>query len=131
MPIRPFLLLLALFTLVLQGCTVYPTHTRTAVSMHDQHIGLKLVFTDYDRSYIQKFYGFRHPPRGKLPPGYYKRYHRQKALPGHYRPVPIPRDLDRRLTPLPSGYIRVMIGNDMAIMNTRTRVLYDIMWAIR
>ena len=127
---RPIILVLALFLLGLQGCTIYPTQTRAAVSVHEPNMHVKLVFTDYDRRYIQSYYGHR-KPHGKVPPGHYKRYSRHKPLPSHYRPIPIPRELNRRLTPLPAGYIRVMIGNDLAIMNTRTRVLYDIMWSIR
>ena len=125
------LLILSLFLLTLQGCTIYPTHSQTSVGVYDQNVRLNLLFTDYDRRYIQQYYGHRKKPHGRIPPGYYQRYNRHKVLPSHYRPIPIPRELDRRLSPLPSGYIRVMIGNDIAIMNTRTRVLYDIMWQIR
>ena len=128
---RSIILVLALFMLILQGCTVYPTHSRTAIGVHDQNIRLNLMFTDYDRRYIQQYYGHHKLHHRKVPPGYYQRYKRHNALPSHYRPIPISRELDRRLTPLPSGYIRVMIGDDMAIMDTRTRILYDIMWQIR
>jgi len=134
---RSLITLLGLALLTLQGCTIYPSHSRTAVAVHDHNAHLRLSFSDYERRYIQQYYGhqkpvrYQPPKRHKVPPEYTQRYHRYKALPNQYRPQPISRDLNRRLTPLPKGYSRVMIGKDMAIMNQRTRVLSDIMWQVR
>jgi hypothetical protein len=35
------------------------------------------------------------------------------------------------LSPLPSGYVRMIIGNDVVLMDSHTRVVYDILWSIR
>ena len=39
----------------------------------------------------------------------------------------LPYALDQRLSRLPSEYVRVIIGTDIAIMNTRTRVVVDLL----
>ncbi len=49
---------------------------------------------------------------GELPPGLQGR-----ALPG---------DLEPRLSELPAGYVRVVIGADVVLQNTKTRVVVDI-----
>lgn len=128
--IKP-LIFLATAALLLQGCTIYPSHSSTRVSAQYQTSGAHLHFSDYDRRYIQQYYGHRQPSSHKVPPSYYQRYNRYQKLPPKYRPKPLNRELNRKLSRLPTGYTRVRIGNDIAIMNTRTRVLSDIMWRIR
>lgn len=122
--------LIALFT-GLSACTSYPTASRGMVETHSDNLHMRLVFTDYDRQHIFRYFGHPRRPHGRIPPGHYKRFHRHKPLPRGLHPRPIPRELDRRLSPLPSGYVRVIIGDDIAIMNTRTRVIYDVIWSIR
>ncbi|MBN2865891.1 MAG: hypothetical protein JXK16_07780 [Thiotrichales bacterium] len=124
-------LLLGTLVLTLQGCTIYPTHASGSVAVHDHHNQVNLRFSDYQRRYIEHYYGHPKPQHYRVPPSYYQRYHQHERLPKQYRPKPISRDLNRHFPSLPKGYARVMIGNDMAIMNTRTRVLSDIIWQIR
>lgn len=52
-------------------------------------------------------------PRDSLPPGLSYRY--------------LPVVLERRLSRLPDGYVRVIVDTDIYIMNTRTRVIFDIL----
>lgn len=113
----------------LNGCTLAPS--RAAVQVHSDNVDLKLGFNDYDRHSIQRYYGYPHKHRKPLPLGYYKRFQRHKPLPRNYYPRPLPWELDRRLSPLPADYIRGLIGNDVALMNRHTRVVYDILWSIR
>lgn len=117
--------------LLLTACSVYPTSTSGSLQTRSDNVYLKIGFSDYDRNRIFRYYGYPHKRHGRIPPGYYKRYHRHKPLPHSFHPHPLPWELERHLTPLPSGYIRVMIGNDIAIMNTRTRIIYDVLWSIR
>lgn len=93
----------------------------------------------YDRDEAQ---GRRHgkgmPPglakrRGNLPPGLAMRRHlppglaRHDRLPEDVAYEPLPRDLERRLPPLPSAdYVRIRIGTDFLILNKRTHVIVDI-----
>ena len=39
----------------------------------------------------------------------------------------LPPDVERRLSHLPDGYARIVIGADVGIMNTRTRVVVDLL----
>jgi len=39
----------------------------------------------------------------------------------------LPYALDQRLSPMPPEYVRIIIGTDIAIMNTRTRVVVDLL----
>jgi hypothetical protein len=61
--------------------------------------------------------------RGQLPPGLAK----NDRLPKDVAYEPLPRDLERRLPPLPSpDYIRIRVGTDFLILNKKTRVIVDI-----
>lgn len=117
---------------LLNGCVAHPVSTQTSVHVRDDNLRMHLIFSDYDRNYIYKYYGYPNKRRyKKIPPGHYKRLERHRPLPSSYHYRPLPWELERRLSPLPAGYIRVIVGNDIAIMNTRTRVLYDILWEIQ
>jgi len=43
---------------------------------------------------------------------------------------PLPYDLDRRLSRLPSSYVRVRIGQDIVLMDGRTRVVLDVIYGV-
>ncbi len=69
---------------------------------------------------------------GDLPPGLAMRHSlppglaRNDRLPEDVQYEPLPRDLERRLPPLPSrDYIRVRVGTDLLILNKKTRVVID------
>jgi hypothetical protein len=47
-------------------------------------------------------------------------------LPRGLRGTPLPSDLERRLSPLPDVYVRVVIGGDIVLMHRDTRVVMDI-----
>ncbi len=130
---KKFVLLFMLGGLFISaGCTPYSSSVQ--VKTHHQispNTSVSFYFSDSDRrvirDYYLNYYGFK-----KIPPGHYKRrgrpFHRHKPLPSNIYYRPLPRDLEYRLPPLPRDYIRVRIGDDIAIMNTRTRVIYDVMW---
>lgn len=42
----------------------------------------------------------------------------------------LPPELERRLSRLPDGYIRVIVGSDIVLMDRRTRVVLDILYDI-
>ncbi len=70
---------------------------------------------------------------GDLPPGLAKRKSlppglaRNDRLPKDIEYERLPRDLERRLPPLPSqDYIRVRVGTDLMILNKKTRVVFDV-----
>lgn len=61
--------------------------------------------------------------RRSLPPGLAK----NDRLPEDVAYEPLPRELERRLPPLPSAdYIRIRVGTDFLILNKRTRLIVDV-----
>ena len=127
-------ILFLLATLLLGGCASYGA-TSGRVVIRDDTGMVDIRFSDHDRTLIHDYYGEarRHgkglPPglakrHGELPPGLAKR---QKLPPG-LQYEPLPRDLDRRLAPLPSSYIRVRVGQDIVLMDGRTHVVLDVIY---
>jgi len=66
--------------------------------------------------------------RGALPPGLEKQLRRNGTLPpGLQKQVqPFPADLDRRLTPLPVGYQRVIVGTNIIVYRSTTQKILDV-----
>lgn len=93
-----------------------------------------VIFSDRDRQLIGDYYaGTRAkkvPPglakKETLPPGLAKQVVKKGTLPPGLQSRALPRDLEARLSRLPEGYKRVIIGADIAILNTSTRVIADI-----
>ena len=93
------------------------------------------VFTTQERTIITEWFGSRRgglPPglakRDRLPPGLEKQLRERGTLPpGLQKKVqPLPIELERQLTRLPTGYRRVVIGNNVILMNATTALIYDI-----
>lgn len=92
------------------------------------------VFSDRDRDLIGDYYSSRNsglPPglakKKHLPPGLQKQLERNGRLPPGLEKRALPSDLDRRLSRLPGGYGRVIVGNDVVIINTSTDEILDIL----
>lgn len=133
-PALPLMLALSLFCVV--GCEA-PAPRYGKVVVHDRDVDVRIIFNERDRIIIRDWYASRHhslPPglakQGKLPPGHAKRWAPRDTLPPGlaYRSLPV--ELERRLSPLPDGYVRVIIGSDIVLINTRTRVIFDILYDI-
>ncbi len=61
--------------------------------------------------------------KDRLPPGLAKR----DRMPDDVHYEPLPRELEVKLTPLPDkNYVRVRVGKDIVLFNTKTRVVFDI-----
>jgi len=123
--------LLAATAVTLAGCELPPRYGE--IGIHDRNYDVRVVFSDHDRVLIRDYYG---PPRGlppglakkgKVPPGHAWRMQRHAPVPADVAWRPLPADLDRRLSRLPEGYVRVVVGADIGIMNTRTRVVVDLL----
>lgn len=93
------------------------------------------VFTEQDRVLIKRWFhdhleGL--PPglakRETLPPGLEKHLRERGTLPpGLQKKVePLAPDLERRLSWLPTGYRRVIVGGNVILMNEETALIYDI-----
>ncbi|MFO7542523.1 MAG: hypothetical protein R6W97_06910 [Thiobacillus sp.] len=131
--------LFVLFTLAaiagLPGCEIWPRHGD--VHVRDRNYDVRVVFSDVDRRIIRDYYVTdyrRLPPgqvkHGRLPPGQAYKMKRQQGIPPGISWGYLPPTVESRLSRLPEGYVRVVIGADVAILNTRTRVVVDLIESI-
>ncbi len=127
----------ALFIHALLGIT--GCQTLTAGGSGDVHVGnettrVQVSFSTRDREHIYNYYRAQRqhmPPglakKGKVPPGHHKRLERKGTLPPGIAYKALPGDLERELSKLPHGYIRVKFGTQVMILNQETDVIVDIL----
>ena len=93
------------------------------------------VFTTQERTVITNWFTRNRsglPPglakRETLPPGLEKQLRERGTLPpGLQKKIqPLPVELERQLTALPTGYRRVVIAGNVIVMNPTTGLIYDI-----
>lgn len=94
-------------------------------------VGASIVIGESDRRVIARYYARR--PAKRMPPGLAKRggqlppgLARRDTLPPGLRERRLPDDLLNQLSPAPAGYLRVIVGSDIVLMNRETRVVADI-----
>lgn len=126
-------LIVIILAALVAGCA---THVATSgrVVLQDRNTQVVVSINERDRALIEAYYGNkkkRLPPglakrQGGLPPGLAKR----GTLPPGLREESLPVELERKLTPLPSGYIRVRVGHDIVLVDRRTRVVFDVVYDI-
>jgi len=126
-------LVLIVLVASIAGCA---THAATSgrVVLQDRNTQVVVSINERDRALIDAYYGRKKkglPPglakrAGGLPPGLAKR----DRLPPGLREEPLPAELDRQLTALPSGYIRVRVGRDIVLLDRRTRVIFDVVYGV-
>ena len=93
------------------------------------------VFSAHEVTVIQGYFrtnSSKLPPglakRDTLPPGLEKQLVKNGKLPpGLQRKIqPLPIELERQLTVLPTGYRRVVIAGNVILMNQTTGLIYDL-----
>ena len=93
------------------------------------------VFTTQERTVITRWFTTNRsnlPPglakRETLPPGLEKQLRQKGTLPPGLQSKiqPLPVALERQLTPIPTGYRRVVIAGNVIVMNPTTGLIYDI-----
>jgi len=123
------------------GCAYNPAGFEphfAQLAVRDGGTQLAVTFSDGDRRAIRDYYAaLARPSRGKrghnphdagaLPPGIRKQIAQGKGLPPGLAKQRLPDALERRLSPLPDGYVRVRIGADIVLLNARTQVVLDLM----
>jgi len=89
-------------------------------------------FLDRDRQLIREWYAYRLPPglakQGKVPLGHAKRLAIGSPWPPGVPYEPLPRELTRKLQPLPPGYAYYRVGVDVIIADLAGRVVADIVY---
>ena len=121
-----------LFVVSMQGCVTLGSPSGEVV-VRDGNTRIAVSFNEHDRKLIHSYYGKKkqkHMPPGlakkkKLPPGLHKQIVRKGKLPPGLRGRTLPHDLERKLSHLPDGYVRLRLGTDLVIMNTATRLVID------
>ncbi len=89
-----------------------------------------IVFTDVHRTTIYNYYGPNYRPRG-LPPGLQRQLVRNGQLPPGLQMYDLPPGLDRQLGPVPVGYKRVIIGDQIVLYAIATMLILDVINLIR
>jgi hypothetical protein len=125
----------ALAGLMLSGCASY-TATSGQVVIKDDDSRIDVRIGDSDQVLIRDYYkSSKHkkglPPGlakrgGNLPPGLAKR----DKLPPGLQGDPLPYDLEKQLTRLPTSCVRVRIGQDIVLMDRKTRVVVDVVYDV-
>jgi hypothetical protein len=102
---------------------------------HERERERRPVFSEHDREIVASYYRYHRselPPglarREALPPGLQRYLRRNGRLPPglQKRIVWFPADLDRQLPPVPYGYRRCWVGNNVVIVNPRTFAIFDV-----
>ncbi len=121
--------LLAVSLVASGGCATYPS-TSGKVVIHDRNTHVRVAFSVRDRTLIREYYRHHLPPglakRSSLPPGLQKQVKRRGQLPPGLRKERLPKELEVKLSSLPSGFVRFRIGIDVVLMNTRTQMVVDV-----
>jgi hypothetical protein len=125
-------ILALLLALQLGGCASY-TSTSGRVVIRDDTGVVDIRIDDRDRVHIHDYYRSSKglPPGlakrgGNLPPGLAKR----DRLPPGLQGDALPYELERKLSRLPSSYVRVRIGQDIVLMDRNTRVVFDVVYGV-
>ncbi len=99
--------------------------------VRDPDVRVVVGFSEIDISIMRDY--FRHhrlPPglakRSQLPPGLRKQLVRRGTLPPGLAGDLLPYDLERRLEPLPVGYVRIRVGMDIVLLEERTGIIIDV-----
>ena len=80
---------------------------------------------DYDRDHDYDKKGGKDKKKG-LPPGIQKKLERGGTMPPGIAKRYLPDDLEHRLPPLPHGYERTIVGNDVLLVDIDTGKIADI-----
>lgn len=126
----------------LTGCAPIPPGGSGSIAVENRNMRLEIAFSERDRERIRNYYKHEHHRRKseKMPPGLAKRQHLPPGLQRHitkHGQLPpglqgrsLPHELDRELSPLPKGFVRVKIGADIVLLDERTRVAVDVVWDV-
>ncbi len=68
--------------------------------------------------------------KGEFPPGEQKRLERKRRLPPGIDQRSLPPDLAQRLPPLPQGYDRVIVGQDVVLVEVSTQTVVDVLHGV-
>jgi len=85
------------------------------------------VFGTQDREIIETYSREKGVGTKSLPPGIAKNVQRGKPLPPGIAKRGLPTDLERQLSPLEEGLERIIVGDDVTIVEEGTRIVVDVL----
>lgn len=85
------------------------------------------VFGEDEREIIETYARERGVRTSSLPPGIAKNVQRGKPLPPGIAKRGLPQDLESRLPPLREGLERIIVGDDVTIVEEGTRIVVDVL----
>jgi len=132
-------------TLSLGGCLDNLNLRQVGVRLGNDDARLVVAFSDDDRLIINRYYANNRGHTGKpgkgwkkrkkgMPPGLAKKNRlppglaKKRRLPSGLDRTPLPAELERRLGPVPSGYLRAWVGGSIVLMNQDTEVVLDLVY---
>jgi hypothetical protein len=109
--------------------------TSGRVQVRDERASVEVGFSSRDRDLIGDYYRNARPAK-KTPPGLARRETPPPGLARHGKLPPglqgrlLPRELESRLTVLPSAYVRLVVGRDVVLIERDTRRVLDILYGV-
>lgn len=131
------LFVMAFLVSMISSCATVHEEKPVRVEEKVEDTRVILVFTERDSHLIREYYRKhlkRLPPglakRKNLPPGLEKQIHRNGTLPPGLSGKPLPSRLEEKLAPLPGGYIRIRVDADVVLLDSRTRMVMDVIYDV-
>lgn len=133
--------LVVFITLLFSGNIVNAEYRSSGqITLRREHGMIDLSFSNHDRELIREYFHYKsryrqHPPglskKSKIPPGHQKKYRRHDHLPRNFMYQRstyqrLPHELERRLSRLPNGCFRVVIGGSVILFDERTQLILDV-----
>jgi hypothetical protein len=130
-----FLLCLIVLASTMIGCATDPRVNSGSIEVRTEDINARVAFDEKDREAIIGYYSHKNksksmPPglakKETLPPGLQKHIVKHGELPPGLQGRSLPYELEKKLTPLPEGFVRLKVGADVVLMDEKTRVVIDV-----
>ena len=129
--------LIPLIAMILSGgCATYAS-TSGQVVLKNDNASVDVRIGDNDRALIENHYQKSKKHKKSLPPGLAKRggnlppgLAKRDKLPPGLQGEPLPSGLEGKLSPLPPNYVRVRVGQDIVLMDKKTRVVLDVVYGV-
>jgi hypothetical protein len=137
-----FIIVTLVTIFLLTGCSSFPVINSGRVEVQKEDVRVKVVFSNKDRQMIYEYYKRKShykkkkgmPPglakKGKLPPGLQKKLEKHGTLPPGLAKRILPPGLEKQLSPLPEGYVRLRVSGDVILLHEPTQVIVDILHSV-
>jgi Ni/Co efflux regulator RcnB len=128
-----------LLAAMMSACAADPHVERGTIAVGNEDFRGAIIFSAHDREKIVHHYKNgkkrkKMPPglakKQELPPGLQKHIKKHGQLPPGLEARRLPDSLERTLSRLPEGYVRMKVGGDVVLMNEKTRVVFDVVWGL-